>query len=64
MLVWYGQWAQLIRSADFDPEDLDHPGQSSDDDSEGDANQQTGREHYQAVGYELTDPVHGYVLMY
>lgn len=36
---------------DFDPEDLDHAGQGSDEDTGAAADSNAGREHYQSVGY-------------
>jgi protein AATF/BFR2 len=37
---------------DFDPEDIDNGAQSSDDDDSGDDGEvNTGREHYENVGY-------------
>lgn len=47
----------LTAYLDFDPEDLEHGGQSSDDDEAGKPTDvDAGREHYEAVGYdEISD---------
>lgn len=37
-------------ATDFDPEDLDHAGGQSDEESSAEEDENAGREHYQAVG--------------